>query len=92
MKCSDFSNKTAFEAIELAEKNNLEIKEVNSMTTHRAIQLSVLVDNLESLYRTFHRCSLNLRKIGNSKGASYYTAKAMRVERVLFNAKARVGL
>ena len=61
------------------------------MTAHRATQLSVLVDNLESLSRTFRRCSLNLRKIGNSKGASYYAAKAMRVERVLFKAQARAA-
>lgn len=61
------------------------------MTTHRAIQLSSLVDNLESLSRTFRRCALNLRKIGNSKGASYYAAKAMRVERALFKAQARVA-
>lgn len=60
------------------------------MTTHRILQLSKLVDKLESFSRTFRRASLNLRIIGNTKGASYYAAKGMRVERILFIAKTRI--
>lgn len=61
------------------------------MTTHRVIQIACLVDSLESLSRVFRRSSINLRKIGNQKGASYYAAKAMRVERVLFKAQERIS-
>jgi hypothetical protein len=60
------------------------------MTTHRFIQISVLVDHLSSLSRVYRRASLNLRKIGNSKGASYYAAKSLRVERVLHKAQGRL--
>ncbi len=48
------------------------------LSTHRVIQLSILLDNLQALARVHARCVNNLSRIGNQKGASHYRARAVR--------------
>lgn len=58
------------------------------MTTHRVIQLSTLLDDLQSRARVARRASLNVLRIGNTKAAAHFQARADRFERVAARASA----
>lgn len=61
------------------------------MTTHRTIQIFTLLDTLESLLRMANRAVINLRRIGNDKGAAWYAARVVRLERLIARCKSRLA-
>ena len=62
-----------------------------TMSTHRAIQISVVVDTCESRARVSRRAACNLARIGNDGGAGYYLRRAARFDRIANVCRARLA-
>jgi hypothetical protein len=62
------------------------------MTTHRLIQIFTLLDTLESMLRMSEGAATKLRRIGNLKGAEWYTARSVRLARLIKKCKLRLAL
>lgn len=63
-----------------------------TLSTHRFVQLQVLVDILEAKARVYWRCATKADKIQNRSAAAHFRIRATRCLRVAQIAALRAGL
>lgn len=61
------------------------------MTTHRTLQLGILLDKVQSMARICRIGSANLARIGNTVGSSHQLHRAQRFERIASTCERRLA-
>jgi hypothetical protein len=67
------------------------MRKLDSMTTHRFLQVYNIQDTCESKARVCRRGAINLRRIGNNAGADDMDDKATRLERIAETCRRRIS-
>jgi hypothetical protein len=61
------------------------------MTTHRAIQVSELLDKVMIKANCHRRAASNLARVNNQRGALIYTVKAEKCDRIAYACRLRIA-